>query len=570
MPRIRAPTQTVATDPLRTPSPVRIDASSGTEAIARGLGQVSDVAAGIAEKALQEQRRARLQDAFTELAKVRGDITSTARQQRGRDALETDLVSQSEQLLEQAADGIGEKLPENLRADFAQIRRQHGLGLRDALVDHVDREASAYSVQQYKGAVTVAQDLGIQGAVAARPGAGAMAPELSEARQTILNAVAAQTRTWAPEAATAERTTQLTGLHAGVVEGLARSGRAAEAFAYLAAARKEMDPVKAAALEKELAGPAQVAQALAVVQDLEARITDPAQRTEAVLALQGPIAEKAAQIHREREAMREELGKDLQRARFGRVTEAIEKGTVRTQSQLEGLLDFAQLTDEDRPRARKYLEDNLRAERTLAAAERAAQAQVDESARKDFDAKPLEERANMDVRTTYAGRASRDGVNVILKAQQGAAKDWNKDRGVSEGEFKRFVTAQVQRTITRKNDLQEFLGALSRRRDAWVEENPGKEPLRSDVKGWIVEELTIGDAVRGGSWLSPDRPRYKWPRGASFFPAPESEQKLLRQLGETPAPEAPAPGTRVPSEQLGYPPGGEFQVLPNGKYRRVK
>ncbi len=560
MPRVSAPArQTVLSEPLPSPTIVRPDVSSGEEALARGAGQVADVAGRIAEDTFQKQQRAQLEDAYTQLGKTRQDILSTARQQHGRDALETDLVAQSEQLLGNAADKIAETLPERTRPDFARIRRQHELGLHDSLVDHVDREAETYRVQQYKGSVAVSADLGVQDAVAARPGAASFAPALGEARKSILSAVAEHTRTWPPEAAQAEKTAQLTGLHAGVVEALARGGRAPEAVGYLNMARAEMDPVTAAKLDKELAGPAQVANAVAVVQGIEAQHpNDEKAQSDAVLALQGALGEKALQVYRERQNMRENALKDLEKARFGRVTDVIEKGGAKTQSQLEGLLEFSQLSDEDKPRARKYLEDNLRAERTIAAAERAAQIHADESVRREYLALTVEERAKLNVKAEYAGRVSKDGLNLLLSDQQKAAKEWNKDQGVGEKEFRGFVVDQVRGVLTKKRDVDDFLAAMGRDRQAWLEDpkNAGKEPGRDQVKKWIVDELTVGKDADGVSWLQFNRPRYRMPRDEKFTAAPQADQDFVRQLGLTPQPAAGAPAAQPTAPPAAPAPSG--------------
>jgi hypothetical protein len=242
VPRVSAPArQTVLSEPLPSPGIVRPDVSSGMEALARGAGQVADVAGRIAEQKIQEQQRAQLQDAWTELGSVRADIQSTARQQHGKDALQTDLTSQSEQLLNNAADQIAEKLPPALKDDFARIRRQHALGLRDAVNEHVDKESTAYAVRQYEGALDLARNLAIDGAANATTGRAADATQVFEARQSLLNAVGTQTRTWSPEAAAAERNLQLSHLHLAVLDRLTDQGRGQDAQAYLARFGPEID-----------------------------------------------------------------------------------------------------------------------------------------------------------------------------------------------------------------------------------------------------------------------------------------------------------------------------------------
>jgi hypothetical protein len=307
-----------------------------------------------------------------------------------------------------------------------------------------------------------------------------------------------------------------------------------------------MDPLRAAALEKELAGPSQVAAALDVVQQLEGAEPDAEKRLAAVQRLQGPLAEKAAQIFREREAMREELAKDLERARFGRVTEAIEKGTIRTQSQLEQLLDFGQLTDEDRPRARKYLEDNTRANRTLAAAERAAQNSVDEAVLREYEVliqNDLQSAAALDIKGTYAGRVSADGLNRLLARQGYAKRSWDKDRGVGEAEFRRYALDQVQglpSLVSGKDDQVRYLGYLGRARGEWLADpkNAGKEPPREVVDRWVVDALEVLDLP-----LQKDKPRYQAPLGGRGR-GPAAEQPYQQRRGAPRAAPAIAP---VPS-----------------------
>jgi len=556
MPVVPAPVRRVQTEPLGTPSPVRRDVSSGTEALARGVDQAADVATRAAQKARDEQRRARLQDAWTELGKVRIDIEDTARQQKGRSALESDLENQAGQGLETAAAKIEAELPDDLKGEFSAIKRQHELGLKEALTSHVGREAEAYRVQQYKGTLELAKGLGTAGAAAAGPGQVLATPEVLEARKSLLNAVTAQTKDAPPEAATAERIAQLTEFHAGVVESLAKVGRVADAAAYLNVAKGEMDAGRAAVLTKDLAGPAQVSAALGVVQEIEARIADPEKRTEAVLALEGPLAEKALQIHKEREAAREEVAKDLDRQRFGRVTEAIEKNVLSTRSQLEASIEFQRLSDEDRPRALKYLEDNHRQERSISAAERSAQAALDAAAVHEYEALAANDpkaAVDADVTNTYAGRVSKDGLDRIRIRQGQAKKSWDKDKGVSGDDFKSFVVSQVGQALKKKKDREAFVAAVDRDRQAWLEEHPGKEPPREEVRKWIASELTQGKA--GDGWFRPTRKRYEVAPGEAFTPNEAGAAAAGTPAAGSPAQAPAAAAQKVPPPPTGTPDG---------------
>lgn len=363
MPRVRSQLlPEVSPTPLATPTPPPVDASSGTEAIARGAGALAVVTSRIAEDTVREQNRARLQDAFNDLATTRQDIVSTARKQLGKDALETDLVNETEKLLNQRADQVQEQLPAHLQQDFAQIRRQHVLGMRDSVIDHVDQQAQLYARQQYAGTIATAGDLGVSGAVAARPGQVMEAPALGEARQTVLNAVSSQTRTWPAAAATAERTARLTELHAGVVEGLARENRAGEAIQYLTAARGEMDPLKVSALEKELKPAVLVDKARMEVVRIEQQYpNDPKRQAEAVLAIpDAETGEKARQLYAERTALRDKAEIDARRQVLGTVMDAIEAGKIRSVPMLEGNAAFGKLPDDARAQARAHLRSVLR------------------------------------------------------------------------------------------------------------------------------------------------------------------------------------------------------------------
>jgi hypothetical protein len=357
MPRVRPLLPSVSSDPLATPQPVRRDVSSGTEQLAQGLDRVAAVSNQIAQETRREQDRARLQDTFNDLASTRQDIVSTARKQLGKDALESDLVNQTEQLLNQRADQLQETIPEHLKADFAQIRRQHAVGLRDSVLDHVDQQAQLFTKQQYVGTIATASDLGVSGAVNARPGAVLQTPELGEARQTILNAVAAQTRTMPPQAAAAEKTARLTELHAGVVEALAREQRAGEAVSYLTAARGEMDPARVSVLEKELRPAVLVDRARGEVIRIEQQFPgDTARQADAVLALpDAELGEKARQLFSERMALRERAQVEAKRQVLGTVMDGIEAGKIRSVSALEANAAFGKLPDDARAQARAHL-----------------------------------------------------------------------------------------------------------------------------------------------------------------------------------------------------------------------
>lgn len=556
MPRVRAPQRKVLTEPLATPNPIRQDVSSGTRAIAQGVDQVADVAARYAEKVREEQRRARLQDAFNELGGLRQDIASTARQQRGRPALETDLVNQTGLMLDQGAESIAEKLPEDLRADFAQIRRQHQLGLRDSIIDHVGRESEAYALEQHKGALAFATNLGVQGAVAARPGLAADSAEVAEARQSILNAVQARTRDSAPEAAAAERTEALTALHKGAVESLLAAGRGADAQRYLTRYRGEIDAAVAAKLERPVAETARAAEVeslgAAIVSDATDKAygyVDPTKAFAAVEAIpndQPELKEGVRRLVEHQVARAEGIRKKAGEERLNEAISLLEQGTSLNSARMAPLkawlLDPKNGSAELWHRLERSERAERRAERTSSAEARRRQRDLNQEALYSFDALPPEEKNAVDVAERFPDV---DGpTRAHLRAKQQKAKEgWQKDQGVGETEFQRVVKAEIAGVVTGKKDAELFLGAVGRERQRWLEAHPGQEPPRAEVQRWIVENLTIGD-TRGGSLLSPNKPRFKYPANVPFVPVPEEEQELLRSRRGRAAP-APAPGAPV-------------------------
>ena len=559
MPRVRPPTPGARLSPLPAPSPVR-RATWGDQALARGVQQaaagVVDLAAGVdryAQQIREEQNRARLQEAFTELGAARQDIASTARQQRGRSALETDLVNQTGTLLDQAAETIAEKLPEDLRADFAQIRRQHALGLRDSVVDHVGRESDTYSLQQHEGALKFATGLGVQGAVAARPGTAADSPEVAEARQTILNAVSARTRDAAPEAAAVERTRALTALHQGSVESLLAAGRAADAQRYLARFGGEMNAEVAAKLGRPVAESSRAAEVesrgaaiIGEATDKAYGYVDPAKALAAVEAIpddQAELKKGVRQLVEHQVARSEGLRKRAGDEKLNEAIALLEQGVGLTSPRMAPLkawlLDPKNGAADLWQRLERGERAERRADRTAGAEERRRQRELNQEALYGFDALPPEEKIAVDVAGSFPDV---DGpTRAHLRAKQQKAKEgWQKDQGVGETEFQRLVKTEVAGVVTSKKDLTTFLGAVGRERQRWLEENPGKQPPRAEVQRWIVDQLTIGD-TRGGSLLSPNKPRFKYPANVPFVAVPEEEQTLLRRRGVGAAPAAAAP-----------------------------
>ncbi len=563
MPRVRLPTPGARLSPLPSPTAIRRP-TWGDEALARGVAQAAEGVAQFAqgaeryvERIREEQNRARLQEAFNELGATRQDIASTARQQHGRSALETDLVNQTGTALDQAAESIAEKLPDELRADFTKIHRQHQLGLRDTVLDHVGRESEVFAQQQHKGALTFATNLGVQGAVAARPGLAADSPEVAEARQSILNAVGEHTRDWAPEAAAVERTAALTNLHKGAVESLLAAGRAADAERYLARFRGEIDPEIAAKLGRPVAESSRAAEVesrgAAIVRDATDRAygyVDPAKALAAVEAIpddQAELKKGVRQLVEHQVARSEGLRKRAGEEKLNEATALLEQGVGLTSPRMAPLkawlLDPKNGAADLWQRLERGDRAERRADRTSAAEERRHQSELNRVALETFEGLPPEEKIAVNVAEIYPDTDRVTRARLAAK-QQKARQQWQKDLGVGETEFQRVVKTEVAGVVTTKKDLEQFLGAVGRERQRWLEANPGKEPPRAEVQKWIIGQLTMGD-TKGGSLLSPNRPRYKYPANVPFVAVPEDEQELLRKRGASSAP-APVPAAATP------------------------
>ncbi len=587
MPRVPAARQTVLTEPLPSPNPVRVDVSSGTEAIASGLGQVSQVATRIAEEKIQEQRRAQLQDAWTELGSVRADIQSTARQQRGKDALQTDLAAQSEQLLNNAADTIQEKLPPALHDDFARIRRQHAIGLLDAVNEHVDKESQAYALHQYQGSLDLARNLGIDGAASASSGLAADAPQVLEARQSILNAVGTQTRTASPEAAAAERTLQLSHLHLAVLDRLTDQGRGQDAQAYLARFGPEIDGtlrgksnidkiVKAAGIKDQ--GRAEADRIWVQSEG------DPAKALE--LARGIPQTELADEVDRR---LKEHIGADhaarvaADAPREGR----LEQGIYQRFSLDRSSADYQKLSDEGKARVEAKFLAALRSNRAEASDERRRQADLDRQAEFNFRGLPLANAPGQDMTSIdvdhsplFQDASPTKRLQIKNVFQKQAQAEWQRDQGVSIDNFKAkvnqvadglgYVGKSTQKVIARKTFVDFMLAERSR----WMNENPGTKvgPPPEAVSKMFSEALRWGD--QGGlHWSSNEYAYQATTAGHEFstegFESDQPGAALLQRLGIAPnAPPAAPLAPRAPSAPRTAPvrisSDAEYEALPSG------
>jgi hypothetical protein len=528
---------------------VRVSPQDISGGIEKGL---DDAASAGAKKNLSdrsEQREARLMNAYSRLGNARLDIESTVKQHyQGDAALKNDLAAQTAEMLKRQADAIAKELPdEDLKLGFKKIYLREADGLRGSMVSHVVEQGDKVADDSYKSALRTAASKAAQ--------AFGQGRDALEAREEALAAVStrAVTKGWTPDVSETERRDALTLIHKGVVERLQSADRAAEADAYLTLHEKEMDGTVLGDLRKTIAPAALASRAEAAVRAIEAAHPgDPVARATAVKALEGEIGAKARQVFREREQMDEEAANDAQKEHLGTMFDALEKGTVKTETQLEKHPSFGKLTDEGKARARAYRRTLSQAERSVRAAERTAIAAVDDSMRKDFEARGLQERAGLDVRTEYAGRVSVDGMNILRKLQQGAKRDWDKDRGVSETEFRRMVTEESAGLpwIESKEDLDELLVYVGRERGRWLDDpkNVGKEPPREEVAKWLVGALTNVDLP-----MSEDKPRF---RTTAAGRGNATEQPYLERRAKTSAaaPPAAAGAPAAASPSAGIPP----------------
>jgi hypothetical protein len=317
-------------------------------------------------------------------------------------------------------------------------------------------------------------------------------------------------------------------------------------------------------------------EALSAVTKIEQEIPDPAKRTAAVLALPPAIAEKALQIHRERENARVEGVKVQQDAAFGTVLNAIESGKVRGTADLENLPAFGPLDDGRQARARAYLRQRQEHGRTLSAAER--QAQADQDATVDGEWSDLlrtdpQAAVALNPDVEYAGRASAKKIADLKRRRLAASNEVAKGASVSETAYGAYVLKPVEAVVP-KAQQPAYIAYMQQKRMDWMAEpaNQNKSPPRDVVDAWIGDAVKWGD--KGGLHLSGNKFRFQTAPGEEFEPFAPDEQKY-KPTAPAPAVQpvvAPKanPGTQLPSEALGLPAGGVMEMQANGKWKRVK
>lgn len=562
------------------------------------VGEAPEAIEGVArmtEKARADAADARLDAAYSELGSFRLELEAGLKSRRNQAALDEDLVAKGAEELGKKAREIAEKLSDGpTRSRFQAMYQREQHQLHGAMLAHVAGEAEEVAKGNYKASLATAAGKAAMAATDISPDVpdvrrAAAFTALGEARGEALEAVEARGRalSWSPQVLDQERRLALSALHGEVVSALQSSDRAAEAEAYLKLHASEMDGTIVADISRRLAPAALVSKGERAVRQAEAEHPgDRKAQLAAIEAIEGPVGQKALDVWKERRAVEEAVIEDAQRKKFSSVTNAIEQGAVGTQSQLEKHPAFAELDEERQTRARAYLRQEINrdraearsrlslarqeaaAERAAAAAERTAQKLADDGAEKDFRGRGLEARAGLDLVAEYGGRVSVDGLNVLRRLQADSKRDWDKDRGLSAGEFTNFAKAEVQGlpAVQSKENLDGFLAWMQRKRSDWANDpkNAGKEPPRDLVRGWVIEGVAMGDYVSGNSWTSPDLPRFKANPNQAFYPLPDADQPYWKQRAAGGAPPStPAPGAAAPPKAFGYEdiPGDERKLI---------
>ncbi len=239
MPRVPQPRQTIGIAPLNTPSPAPVVGQSGTRELAQGIQQVGRVAGTIYRAEQEKVRSARLLDAYAELATTRQEIESTALAQKGKDALQTDLVANTGQLLDNAAGKIAEGFGDRELADrFKKIHVEQRLQLQSTVEHHRATEDRAFQEISFETAAGTAMEDAKRAAILGDP-AGAAA-----ALGTLAGAIDAHARGQGWDPSTKARALQdfTSKTHASVVHGLLSGDPAnpERAVEYLTHHRAEM------------------------------------------------------------------------------------------------------------------------------------------------------------------------------------------------------------------------------------------------------------------------------------------------------------------------------------------
>lgn len=191
-----------------------------------------------------------------------------------------------------------------------------------------------------------------------------------------------------------------------------------------------------------------------------------------------------------------------------------------------------------------------RASRESDAAVRRAQQQADQDAFYDYMARPLEDRAKLDVEKEYLGDVSKLGRDRIRAQQQKDAVTVRQGGVEGEAEFARDIRNEARRAsldngkdLSKQPDLQKFLGYMGAWRQQYVLDH-GKPPSRTDVRAQLSDALTKV-TQKGFLWDS-NVFRFQADNGDKLPRAPDDAQMSPLAKGETELPAA-TPATAVPA-----------------------
>jgi hypothetical protein len=574
------------------------DASGGLD---KAAGVIADVATQQAQKALEEQRSARLMDAYSQLGNARIDIERNVQQLHGKDALQVDLPAMARQQLKTKADEIAQTLPEDIALNFRKMYLREDEGIHRAASDHFARESDTFADDSHNSVIDVATNKAADGALRAAtqppvvradgtvapPQPVTAAPDLVAARQEVLAASELRTRRKGlagTPAADVSRLADLSKFHLAVLDRLTDQEQGAAAKAYLeqyggeidavARGRSNIDKVVAAAGLKDR-GRAEADRIWATAGG------DPTKALEAARSVQDTAL--ADEVNRR---LRERLTEDHQTQlladapREGR----LEQGIARFTSLDRNSKDYAALSDRGKARIEEKFKAAIRATRVAGSEERRVQAAIDREARADFNTSLIQGmQAGQDPSTLNADELHPDAspaARAQLRLDQAKAKKaWTEDAGVSTVEFNNRTSALAQTMGwgSGKGSVgAQFSVYMKEKRDQWLAENPSqKVPPDDVVRKMFADAILYGDGT-GGSMFS--RNKFAWQKvqaGEPFVAFPETEQpdKVRAALGSLRAPRPPAartPGTQVTSEELGRGTGGLYEVQADGSLKRIK
>ncbi len=594
MATVRVWQRSVEQAPLAQPRPVQAD-TSGLRALAHGVAQVVDVAAAASIRAAEDARTTREKDAANQLARTRLTLEDAARQAKGRVALEVDILGGALKGLDDESEKLTAGMTDQVLADrVRQHAQDQRLQLGHFVSAHINRERDALDRQNFRDSLDLA-DLDARRSampVAMPDGRPAIGdPEgIARAIEVKKGAIVKEAGLLGMDQQWVETQTaaQLGAVHQAVVESLmaGENPQPQLAAAYLNQPRVRADAPEVVEALKAKLRPGLVSEAArSKAAELE-RLTPgdvQAQLAAADAIKDSALAEATRERVKARYAERRAFAADVERQTLGRIFVRIEKAggyySFGTDPDFESLSDAGKASAWERLSAerRQALADS-KASSAESAEARRLQAEENKIALSRFAELPLREQLSVDLASTFP---SADRVTLAaLGARKARAKQLS-DKGleVEHGEFQQRVKAFVGGLGVGKSNAQQITLALDGWFYAWQKQSghEGKLPGAKEVDEAMAYTLLKLDIPWGI-----DRFAYEIKNPSQYQPLPPEKQphEVTRALaaeilaGKRPATAlaakaAPAVGTQVPGETLGYS-GGTFEMQANGKWKRVK